>query len=248
MKCEKCGKRLQADWNFCPFCAHGIPSSSTGRPRRTGPKQSYRGILKPAGVTRLDTFAESELARAAQAGQVLIGVGVSDPEGRLDWQKMQTSGVAFAFIRASHGDGGKDYAARQNMTRCRSAGIIPGLYHYFLGYADPARQAMNFLSVVDALGVGDSDLPPGVDLKGLRLVRESPQEQHEKLHVWLNAVQEKMKRKVVIFNGGLAPFDCDDCTNWTLSDMKGEITKPYFSGDHHQLLDFIDRSQIDALI
>lgn len=63
------------------------------------------------------------------------GIDISRYQGAIDWNAVKRSGIDFAFIRASVGDGstdrsGEDVMFRRNVTMALDAGLKVGAYHY----------------------------------------------------------------------------------------------------------------------
>lgn len=64
-----------------------------------------------------------------------FGIDVSRYQGAIDWNAVKKSGVEFAFIRSSIGDGvtprsGEDILFRHNAAKALEAGLKVGAYHY----------------------------------------------------------------------------------------------------------------------
>lgn len=92
----------------------------------------------------------------------LLGVDVSHWQGVIDWGKARAAGVQFAFAKATEDDNYTDPRFDTNIAGMRSAGVIPGAYH-FLRPGNVAGQADRFCrtappDVIHALDVEASSL------------------------------------------------------------------------------------------
>jgi lysozyme len=94
---------------------------------------------------------------------VLLGVDVSHYQGVIDWTK---TGVDFAFAKATEGNGFRDGAFAANVHGLRTAGKVPGAYH-FLTAGGAAAQADWFCSVAPADCIHALDVEgSGLDVAG----------------------------------------------------------------------------------
>lgn len=96
---------------------------------------------------------------------MLFGIDVSYHQGLIDWPKVRTSGVRFAIIKASEGEGYTDPMFEQNMLGAAEAEIVAGTYHFFLPRYDPLAQARHYVKTLQELGGGKPTLPPCVDIE-----------------------------------------------------------------------------------
>lgn len=89
----------------------------------------------------------------------LIGIDVSKHNGHLDWEYLQSCGVAFAIIRVGVGENIEqqdDPEARYNIDECKRLGIPWGAYLYSYGTSD----ADGYNEAEHMLRVLDGDVPP----------------------------------------------------------------------------------------
>jgi lysozyme len=96
---------------------------------------------------------------------MLYGIDVSHHQELIDWQKVRKSGVRFAFIKASEGEGFIDPMYEQNLRGAVDASILPGSYHFFLPRYDPLAQARHYVRVLQENAVDAPCLPPCIDLE-----------------------------------------------------------------------------------
>lgn len=79
------------------------------------------------------------------------GIDVSHWQGAIDWAKVKTDGVIFAFIKATQGTSySKEDYFRNNAPRALGSGIHVGAYHYgvFSTVQEAKAEAAYFLSVI----------------------------------------------------------------------------------------------------
>jgi lysozyme len=96
---------------------------------------------------------------------MLFGIDVSHHQDWIDWQKVRTSGVRFAIIKASEGEEYIDPMFEQNMRGAAEADIVTGSYHFFLPRYDPLAQARHYVRTLQELAGGRPTLPPCVDIE-----------------------------------------------------------------------------------
>ncbi|MBA4375276.1 MAG: hypothetical protein C0401_03770 [Anaerolinea sp.] len=96
---------------------------------------------------------------------MLYGIDVSRYQELIDWQKVKKSGVRFAIIKASEGEGYIDPMFEENLRGAVEAGILPGSYHFFLPRYDPLAQARHYVRVLQEYAVDAPTLPPCIDLE-----------------------------------------------------------------------------------
>lgn len=98
------------------------------------------------------------------------GVDVSRWQGRIDWHAARAGGIEFAYIKATEGIGYVDPDVDEHLTGARSAGLVPGLYHFARPDTNSGQQdAEHFAAEVNARSAaGPGNLPPCLDLEELR--------------------------------------------------------------------------------
>jgi len=126
---------------------------------------------------------------------MVTGIDLSHYNGSVDFAKLSTGGLAFAFVKASEGRFTKDPRYAANYAGLKQNQILRGAYHFFYPQLDVQAQASNFLSVVTQLNAGD--LPPVLDVEvtgeqGASAIAAAMQQ-------WLNAVQQNLGRAPIIY-------------------------------------------------
>lgn len=97
-------------------------------------------------------------------GQTTIhGMDVSHYDGAINWATAKSSGIDFAFVKATEGTTFVDPTFATNWTGMKSAGVVRGAYHFFHANVDPHAQASFVVQTVGQLEAGD--LPLVIDLE-----------------------------------------------------------------------------------
>src|SRR5258708_25064270 len=99
---------------------------------------------------------------SANESNKLQGIDVSHYQGNVDWGKVKSAGMAFAFVKATESTGSTDSQLSVNWPAMKTAGIIRGAYHYFHADQDATAQANHFTQVVQ---IEPGDLPPVIDIE-----------------------------------------------------------------------------------
>lgn len=123
------------------------------------------------------------------------GIDVSHYQGVVNWQKVATSNIAFAYAKATDGIGVVDTHFAANYDGMKSNGILRGAYHFFRPALNAKAQADSFLHVVRQLQPGD--LPPSLDLevdggKSASVIIKGAQ-------VWIEEVEKALGRTPLIY-------------------------------------------------
>jgi lysozyme len=124
----------------------------------------------------------------------VTGIDVSPYQPRIDWRAVAGAGHAFAYCKATEGNGWVSSRYRDQRAGARLAGLVTGAYHFarWETAGDPAAdardEAAHFFDVVGALEPGD--LPPALDLEWIT-GQKRPALQ---LVVWARAFVEEVER------------------------------------------------------
>lgn len=103
-------------------------------------------------------------ARVCAAGAMTKGIDVSRWQGTVDWAKVKSSGVEFAFLRVSDGAATQDPKFASNWSGTKAHGVIRGAYQFFRPSQSVTAQAD---LMIHALGSSytPGDLPPVIDVE-----------------------------------------------------------------------------------
>lgn len=105
----------------------------------------------PADIQRGDSVAVGStlglpLPEAVAAHR--NGIDVSNHQGNVNWSAVRSSGITFAFVKATEGTGFTDPYINKNIVGMKGAGIVPGAYHFARIGSDATAQANLFTNVV----------------------------------------------------------------------------------------------------
>jgi lysozyme len=154
-----------------------------------------------AGTPR---FADSD--PFAWAGTVpwqypVHGIDVSKYQGDIDWRRVRSAGIDFAFIKATEGGDHSDDRFLDNWAAARSAGVPRGAYHYYYFCRPALEQAAWFINHVpkDA-----GALPPVLDLEWTHTsrtctYRPDPQTVAQEAATFLAALTAYYGRRPIIY-------------------------------------------------
>ena len=109
--------------------------------------------------TPLDAFSE-ELPKPHD--YPVHGIDVSKFQGDIDWSQVASSGVKFAWIKATEGGDHLDNRFQANWTAARQAGVPRGAYH-FVYWCRPPLEEMAFFE--KTAPVEPDALPPVLDVE-----------------------------------------------------------------------------------
>ena len=90
------------------------------------------------------------------------GIDVSKFQGDIDWNAVASSGVKFAWIKATEGGDRADARFQANWTGAKSAGVPHGAYHFVYWCRSPMEEMAFFEQNAP---VEDDALPPVLDVE-----------------------------------------------------------------------------------
>ncbi len=125
------------------------------------------------------------------------GVDVSRHQEKIDWTTLvESSGISFAFIKASEGTDLQDRRFQQNWRE--TDGLVPrGAYHFFTLCSSGEAQARNFLSTAPL--AGESPRAIDVEFAGNRTSWTSHEQIREQLRVFVEEVKTADGRPPVLY-------------------------------------------------
>lgn len=141
-------------------------------------------------------------------------VDVSHWEGQIDWNSVIPRPWV-VICKTSEGTAFVDHIFPQHWPQLRELGIRRGAYHYFHSDLDIGNQVQHYLNTVSSAGgFMDGDLPPILDLEGLRSSKVKGEGLAKLVLQWL----EHAEREV-----GAAPIIYTSASEWSnLLDYSGK--------------------------
>jgi lysozyme len=132
---------------------------------------------------------------SCESAELPRGIDVSDSQRNTVWPEIQTSGIRFAFVKATEGRGfvNRNFASAWN--KLPGTAIRRGAYHYYKPTDDPAEQAALFLQVVGDLTTGD--LPPLLDLEESGEVDAATL--LSRVAIWLERVEQATGKTPILY-------------------------------------------------
>lgn len=132
-------------------------------------------------------------------GEMARGVDLSSYQGEVDFSKLKSQGVEFAFVKATEGASYVDSRFLENWEGSRAAGVPTGAYHFFSYTESGAEQAAHYIKTVGELS---GRLIPAVDLELSTAEKTNPPEKDtvvRSLRVFVAAIEEKYGVKPMIY-------------------------------------------------
>ncbi|WP_108263329.1 glycoside hydrolase family 25 protein [Mangrovicoccus ximenensis] len=90
------------------------------------------------------------------------GIDASRYQGEIDFKRARSSGISFAWLKATEGGDHSDPAFAMNLAKARSAGVPVGAYHFYYFCRTAREQANWFIQNVPRRA---GDLPPVLDME-----------------------------------------------------------------------------------
>ena len=90
------------------------------------------------------------------------GIDVSKFQGDIDWNAVASSGVKFAWIKATEGGDRLDNRFQANWAGAKAAGVAHGAYHFVYWCRPPLEEMANFEQIAP---VEQDALPPVLDVE-----------------------------------------------------------------------------------
>jgi len=172
-----------------------VNPKSQSSPIRTKPKTA-----KPKTKIRQREVAPAiqPTAMAREFTQNALGIDISRYQPEVNWPQVKSSGVSFAYIKATEGTTITDPMFANHWPNAHTAGILRGAYHFFRPGEDPVAQAQCF---VNTLGAGSGDLPPALDLEvsGTRASAPMLAASITDIQTWLMTVERLLGVRPVIY-------------------------------------------------
>lgn len=197
------GQQTPRDQGQIGQTSGGQAGGQTTQSGTTGSKQSFVG--QTTGATQTQSTGATSIGVSVPSGfQKVEGIDVSSAQGRIDWNAVKRSGIAFAYAKATDGKD-PDASFRTNWAGAGATGIPRGAYHFFYPVPDHLQKQVDaFLAQIGSLAA--NDLSPMVDVEVPVAGQEkwlvqamTPQEIAASLTFWLSEVAQGCGRQPVIY-------------------------------------------------
>lgn len=157
---------------------------------------SIDGIAGINTLTAINDLLQSNL---------IYGIDISHHNGLINWNLVPFDQIKFVFCKATQGRSFKDFLFPTYFNELKRLGILRGVYHFFtFSGVTAVEQAKNFLAV--NIDWDDKKvLPPVIDVEwqqspGLnKFILENRKSCVKKISDWLRIVEEKCRRKPIIY-------------------------------------------------
>ncbi|MCP4006128.1 MAG: lysozyme [bacterium] len=129
------------------------------------------------------------------------GIDVSHHQGKIDWMKLSTAGVGFAYIKSSEGKDFVDPRFQENWQAATATDVPHGAYHFFTFCTSGREQAENALAVVP---VENGVLPIAADIEFSGNCRswKSIENIRTELKIFLELVEQGSSKRPLLYVTG----------------------------------------------
>lgn len=127
------------------------------------------------------------------------GIDVAHYQGAIDWDRMESQGVDFAFIKATEGSSHVDSRFKENWEGVNDTDVLAGAYHFFSFDSAAETQAQLYIDTVGGLY---GNLPPVIDVEYYGDKAVNPPEKEalvSSLSEMLTILEEEYQVKPIIY-------------------------------------------------
>lgn len=130
------------------------------------------------------------------------GIDVSKYQGLIDWEKVKSSGVKFAWIKATEGGDSADSQFQRNWAEAKAVGIPRGAYH-FVYWCRPWQEEMAWFQ--QNVPVDPDALPPVLDVEATPESKTCKRKLYKsevipQMRAMLQAMERHFGKKPVIYS------------------------------------------------
>lgn len=127
------------------------------------------------------------------------GIDVSHHQGLIDWPKVKTDRVDFAFVKATEGLGYIDPQFRRNAAGANAVSIPAGYYHY--AHPEKNKAVDEAAAFLDAVKSQPAQLPYILDLEGSEAAALDTATLSKWAVDFMNVVHAKTGKPVMLYTG-----------------------------------------------
>lgn len=167
----------------------------------SAPSGGRPGVTYPGGaVPQLGDSRPHPWRNGHPYNNPVHGIDLSRWQGNIDWSRVRTSGVSFAFLKATEGADHSDPEFPTYWRQAGAAGLPRGAYHYYYFCRTGAEQAAWFIANVPR---ERNSLPPVLDLEWTVSrncpVRPSAGEIRREAMVFMSILQQHYGQRPLIY-------------------------------------------------
>jgi GH25 family lysozyme M1 (1,4-beta-N-acetylmuramidase) len=151
-------------------------------------RHSLRAVV--VATTALSALAASALAYGD-------GIDISHWQGTVNWTKVRSDDVTFAFMKATEGTNYADPTLQRNWTGAENVGIYRAAYHFARPSAGSAVAQAKFFVAKAGRFQDKGDLPPVLDLEATGGL--SPAALRAWVSTWLTTVEDLTGRTPILY-------------------------------------------------
>jgi lysozyme len=135
---------------------------------------------------------------ACPGSSLVYGIDVSSYQGSVEWARVASAGVAFAFARVSDGTEVVDGEFAHHWRAMKRAGVLRGAYQFFRAGEDAAAQATLMAELVEIAGGLDStDLGLAIDVETAD--GQSSGTVQSQVGLWIRAIERLTGRTPIVY-------------------------------------------------
>ncbi|MFS1519409.1 GH25 family lysozyme [Bacillus sp. SCS-151] len=151
------------------------------------------------------------------------GIDVSHWQGNIDWNKVKSDNIEFAYIKASEGTTFVDSNLENNYNNAKQAGIKVGFYHFGTPSQSPLDEASWFLNVTSNY---HNDLPHVLDIEQNNQLSKAQITQY--CEQWLSSIEERSNYQPILYTYSSFAKSYLESTlgKWPLWIAQYEVEKP----------------------
>lgn len=154
----------------------------------------YLLLARPVWFSTSLVADQQKLLSSFAQGEV-HGIDVSHDQGKVDWQQVAGSQVAFVYHKVSDGITWQDPMFASNIVEINKVKLPVGPYHFFEAEDDALKQAENFLSSIQGKSL---TLRPMVDVEITRT--QTSAQIHSRLRQFLAKIKQATGCDAIIYS------------------------------------------------
>ncbi|MCU0831591.1 MAG: glycoside hydrolase family 25 protein [Rhizobiaceae bacterium] len=184
-----------------------VPEPAPARPAVTAYDETQTAsinpdIFRPAKLhPKFGDYKPFDFPNRKPTDYPVHGTDTSRWQPSINWPKVRSSGIAFAFIKATEGGDHMDPAFAKNWKAAKAAGVPRGAYHFYYFCTEPEVQARWYLRNVPR---DKHSMPPVLDAEWNHQSRtcpgkKSPERVRRDLKIWLDIVEKETGKTPIIY-------------------------------------------------